>query len=671
MSLSEVELTKKRKASAQGFKNGSASRFVRRHQTVLFSITFAILLVVAKGSIIYMIQNGTDILKRRFPYMAYLMDDHDSFICAAILVHPLFALSTAHCVKSLGPHLWVHIGGYSIGETEQQVKSIKEILIHPNYTFHNNMAFWDIALLKLTSAVSGIKTPTIHRVRMLIYGRVVVALSWGSVPGSGDLQMVDALEAGPSHNCSSYPYIQDHQVCLETPPRHDDSPNKIICEGSAGGPILQLVDGYRNTDPESDLIIGMISSGQVCETPGSMGFYIQLSDVHNWLEEQIENRKLKSKRALPLLHGHPLVSTVKHTTTPLQRKIEALESSLLQDEPEAVLCVALLRRIISDQSSTLVSIFATALGVTFVSVFLRAQKSVVNYQALDGAVHKARIFENSLGEGTSSRVFEGKLVRWFSRNRRVVIKIYKKTEEMATAFEKEKEIFEKIQPHPNIVECLGSGSDRKGSFIVMEYMQMDLSKIVKKKEQRDKLTYKSLLRIFLDIAKGLSHLSKHHVVHYDLKPSNILVNIEANGYHAKVADFGVSELVARTTVTASGRGTLGFMAPEVIDVRFANKKVRVDGKRIDVFSFGRVMFSCIMGVYPGFENESSNGLAPKKLMDLVHQCESVNYKDRPKWIDIVNQLEELLESEDEWLNEGLLTETRFEIPKADLLKSHE
>ena len=210
-------------------------------------------------------------------------------------------------------------------------------------------------------------------------------------------------------------------------------------------------------------------------------------------------------------------------------------------------------------------------------------------------------------------------------------------EEMATEFMKEKQIFKKIQTHPNIVECLGFGFDKRRNFIVMEHMQMDLAKIVKKDELRDQLTYESLLEIFLDIANGLLHLSEHRVVHYDLKPSNVLLQIEANRYHAKVADFGVSELVARTTVTARAKGTWGFMAPEVFDQQFVNKKARVDGKKIDVFSFGRVMLSCIMGQYPGNGNEFDDSLAPEKLMGLVHQCESLNYRDRPKWTNIVNE----------------------------------
>jgi serine/threonine protein kinase len=65
-------------------------------------------------------------------------------------------------------------------------------------------------------------------------------------------------------------------------------------------------------------------------------------------------------------------------------------------------------------------------------------------------------------------------------------------------------------------------------------------------------------------------LHMNRVVHNDIKPANIL--IEANGC-ARLADFDVSVDAATRThdavirATAHGAGTLGFIAPEVIQRR--------------------------------------------------------------------------------------------------------
>ena len=64
----------------------------------------------------------------------------------------------------------------------------------------------------------------------------------------------------------------------------------------------------------------------------------------------------------------------------------------------------------------------------------------------------------------------------------------------------------------------------------------------------EKLSFESILEIFIDIADGIRHLHNNNLGHGDIKPENIIF---ING-HPKLADFG-------TLVTDKNTGTAGFM----------------------------------------------------------------------------------------------------------------
>ncbi|ETV91459.1 STE/STE11 protein kinase [Aphanomyces invadans] len=87
---------------------------------------------------------------------------------------------------------------------------------------------------------------------------------------------------------------------------------------------------------------------------------------------------------------------------------------------------------------------------------------------------------------------------------------------------------------------------------------------------------------------GVQYLHSRHVIHYDIKPSNIL--IDQHGA-VKLADFGASRLLSASSIAKSKsmRGTPYYMAPEVI-------KQQAHDTKADIWSLGCTLLKMLTGV---------------------------------------------------------------------------
>ncbi|EPS70735.1 hypothetical protein M569_04020, partial [Genlisea aurea] len=112
-------------------------------------------------------------------------------------------------------------------------------------------------------------------------------------------------------------------------------------------------------------------------------------------------------------------------------------------------------------------------------------------------------------------------------------------------------------------------------------------------EERRWLSWNERFNIILGAAKGLAHLHKMNIIHYNLKSSNIL--IDASTGEAKVADYGLAGLLPmldRYVLSSKIQSALGYMAPE-----FAVKTIKITEK-CDVYGFGILVLEMVSGRRP-------------------------------------------------------------------------
>ena len=75
-------------------------------------------------------------------------------------------------------------------------------------------------------------------------------------------------------------------------------------------------------------------------------------------------------------------------------------------------------------------------------------------------------------------------------------------------------------------------------YVVLEYVQCDLNKLIKSSLRLDILHVKTIM---FNMLQGLKFIHGCKVIHRDIKPANILVNIDCN---IKICDFGLARSVS-------------------------------------------------------------------------------------------------------------------------------
>ena len=160
---------------------------------------------------------------------------------------------------------------------------------------------------------------------------------------------------------------------------------------------------------------------------------------------------------------------------------------------------------------------------------------------------------------------------------------------LAARVEAERQTLAKLE-HPNIARIYDYGIDAHDRpYMVMEHVRgggiVDYCRT-------NALPLRARVELFLEACAAIRAAHRLGVLHCDLKPANILVQIVGDEPHAKVIDFGIARAVrtasaerASLTDLPQALGTLAAMSPEALTPGGAKLDTRSD-----VFGLGLVLF---------------------------------------------------------------------------------
>ncbi|CAN4078663.1 unnamed protein product [Withania somnifera] len=165
-------------------------------------------------------------------------------------------------------------------------------------------------------------------------------------------------------------------------------------------------------------------------------------------------------------------------------------------------------------------------------------------------------FENKVASGSFGDLYKGTYC-----SQEVAIKVLKPENlnmDMVKEFSQEVFIMRKIR-HKNVVQFIGACTRPPNLCIVTEFMSRG-SIYTFLHKQRGAFKLPTLLKVAIDVSKGMSYLHQNNIIHRDLKTANLLM--DEHGV-VKVGDFGVARVQAQTGVMTAETGTYRWMAPEV------------------------------------------------------------------------------------------------------------
>ena len=206
------------------------------------------------------------------------------------------------------------------------------------------------------------------------------------------------------------------------------------------------------------------------------------------------------------------------------------------------------------------------------------------------------LVETELGSGAMGTVYRGRHV---TLGRSVAIKVlhedFVHDRTMLARFRREAEAAARLR-HPNVSSVLDVGATPAGhQLMVMDLVDgASLGDLMEARLGRDRI-----INFIRQLLAGLDHAHAAGLVHRDLKPDNVIVELDHHGQEVpRIVDFGIAALKtdepatgSRLTETGTLLGTPLYMAPE-------QARGEAVDHRADLFALGVMLFEMLSGTTP-------------------------------------------------------------------------
>jgi WD40 repeat protein/serine/threonine protein kinase len=179
-------------------------------------------------------------------------------------------------------------------------------------------------------------------------------------------------------------------------------------------------------------------------------------------------------------------------------------------------------------------------------------------------------------------------------------------------FEAEAQLIARLE-HPFIVPLHDYWRDPDGAYLVMRYLRGgSLHDYIHK---HGMFSIEDTVNLFSQVAQGLHVAHRNQVIHRDIKPGNILLDEDGNGY---LADFGIAKDHTTTqniTEPDSFIGSPEYLAPE-------QARSETVTPQTDIYSLGVVLYEMLTGTHP-FPGLEKIGVIFKHLSEPLPEITTV------------------------------------------------
>ncbi|CAM9788059.1 unnamed protein product [Ectocarpus sp. 12 AP-2014] len=200
------------------------------------------------------------------------------------------------------------------------------------------------------------------------------------------------------------------------------------------------------------------------------------------------------------------------------------------------------------------------------------------------------------------------------------------------------EVMEEVQmlkvagKHPNVVTMQAFFEDQEAYYIVMEMCEG--GELFHRLADKGRYSEGQAARIMAEVASAVGFLHRNGIVHFDLKPENIMLAVGGDDCvpEVRLADFG-SAFRQYRQISSARDYTAAYSAPEVLSRQSVD-----DYRQVDIWALGVVMWVLLTGEHPfGAHSDLSEAELARRVAEMEPDLKALRHVS-PEAKDLVRRL---------------------------------
>ncbi|XP_037294455.1 trypsin 5G1-like, partial [Manduca sexta] len=197
--------------------------------------------------------------------------------CGGAIIDKLWVVTAGHC----GKKPYIRVGSKYLNQGKKVM--VKKGHVHPLWSVKNkeHPFDYDFQLLELAEPLKfddNVQPIKVAHIEDMVIGKVITVTGWGNTEENGPYSNVLRAVRVPiisKQHCQNvpFPYFRGSLTPRMFCAGYSEG-KKDACQGDSGGPAVAY-----------DRLLGMVSFGYGCATPGSYGVYSKVAKVRSWIQE--------------------------------------------------------------------------------------------------------------------------------------------------------------------------------------------------------------------------------------------------------------------------------------------------------------------------------------------------------------------------------------------------